>query len=131
MGLGAVGTGGFPGALGVGFAATTGGLGFAATGGGPLDAKELDGRELAGESSGVELLVGVFFHGVAEPFAAAMPGKTATGFAFAFAVRDATETFAWEDVTGVCFTPGAGGGALDLGGGGGAGAAAFGGTSSM
>lgn len=101
-GLEAVGTGGFPGALGVGLAptgggfaptgglaATTGGLGLAATGGGALPAIELDGRELAGESSGVELVpVTVFFQGVAEPLAGAIPGKTATGLALALAATE-------------------------------------------
>lgn len=85
LGLEAVGIGGFPGTLGAGLAPTTGGLGFAATGGGGLDASELEGLELAGESSVPE---GVFFQGVAEPLEGAIPGNTDTGFADGLASTD-------------------------------------------
>lgn len=81
-----------------------------ATGGGGLLAKELDGLELAGESSEG---VAAFFQGVADPFAAAIPGKTETGLAEAFA-----ET---ADGTGLGAAGAAG---VFRGGGGGAGAAA-------
>jgi len=85
VGRGAVGIPGFP--LGVGFAATTGaGLGLFATGGGGFAARELPGRELAGESLDA---VGVFFHGVADPFAGAMPGNADTGLADASAITGA------------------------------------------
>lgn len=105
MGLGALGTGGLPGTLGAGFDARAGGGGFglAATGGGGLGAEELDGRELSEDSAADN----VFFQGVADPFAGPMPGKTETGFAFALAVTDWTETLA---AVGVCFAAGAGGG---------------------
>lgn len=120
-GRGAEGTGGFPpaaltGATG-GLAPTAGGLGlFAIEGGGGLDAKALEGLDPDGELS--ELAAATFFQGVADPFAAAIPGNTDTGFAFAFAVTGAAGG------AGAAF----GGGAF-LGGGGGA-AGADGGTSS-
>lgn len=119
-GRGAEGTGGFPptalGARG-GLAPTAGGLGlFAIEGGSGLDAKALDGLDPDGELS--ESAAGAFFQGVADPFAAAIPGNTETGFAFAFAITDAA------GATGAAF----GGGAFLGGGGGAAGAAA--GTSS-
>ena len=91
MGLGAEGTGGFPPTVGLGpgglggapgLAATGGGFGFAATGGG-VPAMELDGLELAGVLSDEPPfeIAGVFFHGAADPLAAAMPGNTETGLA--------------------------------------------------
>lgn len=90
VGRGALGTGGLPGTLGApGLLATGGaGLGLDATGGGGFVAIELPGLELAGESLDDEA-VGVFFHGVADPFAAPIPGKTDTGFAEASAVTGA------------------------------------------
>jgi hypothetical protein len=89
VGRGALGTGGFPGTLGAGLLPTGGvGFGLVATGGGGFGASELPGRELAGESSDDDA-VGVFFHGVADPLAAAMPGKTDTGLADALAVTGA------------------------------------------
>ena len=82
-GRGAAGIGGFPPTAG--FAPTAGGFGLAAAGGGgTLEANELEGRELAGESSELE---GVFFQGVADPLLGAIPGKTETGFADAFAAE--------------------------------------------
>lgn len=117
-GLGAEGTAGLPPIWGVipGLAPTGGGLGFVATGGGGLEAKELEGRELAGELSP---LAGAFFQGVADPLALAIPGKTETGFADGLAAT----------AEGVILAVGAG--ALLRGGGGGAaGAASSGGTSS-
>lgn len=141
-GLGAVGTGGFapptagglgaPGLLVKGGGA---GLGFEPTGGGGgFPASELPGRELAG----VTWLDGAgdFFHGVAEPFEGAIPGKTATGFADAFAVTGFGTILGAAGAAGAAGIlgppPPAGGGG---GGGGGGGAAAafgfgLGGTSS-
>lgn len=84
-GRGAVGTGGFAptfgGAPAEGFAATGGGaFGFAARGG--LGAAALASLDVAGILSFDESVAeAVRFHGAAEPFAAAIPGKTATGFA--------------------------------------------------
>lgn len=72
--------GGFGGAPG--FAPTGGGFGLAATGGGGLLARELEGLEVAGVLSDEPLgAPGVFFHGVADPFDGAIPGKTETGLA--------------------------------------------------
>ncbi len=122
LGLEAVGIGGFPGIFGAGFAATTGGLGLAARGGGALPANALEGREFPGESSGVDDEVDTcFFHGVADPFEAAIPGKTETGLAEALAVTECNEALVAG--TGACFAAGAEGGARARGGGGGAGAA--------
>lgn len=69
-----------------GFAPTGGGagFGFAPTGGGAGLLMVLDGRDDAGELS--LDAAGVFFHGAALPFAAAIPGKTDTGFAEALAL---------------------------------------------
>lgn len=119
-GLGAEGTAGLPPTLGAipGFAPMGGvGLGLVATGGGGFEANELEGRELAGE---LLSLAGAFFQGVAEPLAAAMPGKTETGFAEGLAVTAEGVNLAAAGV-----------GTLLRGGGGGAGGAAgCGGTSS-
>lgn len=121
-GRGAVGIGGLPGALGAGLPPGGVGFGLAATGGAAgLFANELPGRDGAGELS-VDS-VGVFFHGVADPLAGAIPGKTEIGFAEAFAVTDCTGTFA------AGLEAAAGGGRV-RGGGGGAAATGFGGTSS-
>lgn len=121
VGLLAVGIGGLAapglaptaGGLGAaGFPATGEGLGLDATGGGTLPAA---GAGFAAFEAGA---LG-FFHGVADPFAGAIPGNTDTGFADASAV------------TGVAATLGVGVGAgRVLGGGGGAAGAALGGTSS-
>lgn len=78
-------------------------------------ANELEGLELPEESS----VDGVFFHGVAEPFAGTIPGKTETGFA---------DTLAVSDWTGILAAACAG--ARFRGGGGGAAGLAFGGASS-
>ena len=121
-GLGAEGTGGLPGTFGGGFAAIGGaGFGFAAIGGGGFEPTVLEGLENPFESETAE---GVFFQGVEEPLAAAIPGNTETGFADASAATDfGTAAFA---------AAGAGGGGTTLGarggGGGGAGAAASFGT---
>ena len=123
-GLGAEGTGGFPGIFGGGFAAIGGtGFGFAAIGGGGFEPTVLGGLEDPFES---ETADGVFFQGVADPFAAAIPGNTETGFADASAATD----FGTAALTAA--GAGAGGTALGArgGGGGGAGAAASFGTSS-
>lgn len=126
-GLGAVGTGGLP---GFGFAATGGGagLGFVATAGG-LGANELPGRELAGVlSADASVAAAVFFHGVADPFAGIIPGKTDTGLAWTSAAKDFTGVG-----DGFVVAPDEGGvgcGRRAGGGGGGGVAALFGGTSS-
>lgn len=122
-GLDAVGMGGLPGALGApGLLATggAGGLGLLATGGGGgLPARALAGRELTGELSSEPLDADtVFFQGVAEPFAAAMPGKTDTGLAETSAEICFGTTFG-PGATEVLFAPAPGGG-------GGGAAAAFG-----
>jgi hypothetical protein len=124
-GRGAVGTGGLPGILGAGFAATGGAVGFglAATGGGGLPARELPGRELAGDSEGEAEAGVVFFQGAADPFAGTIPGNTETGFALTSAEIDDTATLAAEGID--LGTAGPGGDTL-RGGGGGAGAAAAG-----
>lgn len=116
VGRGALGTGGLPGTLGAGLLAMGGaGLGLLATGGGGFGASELPGRELAGESPDDDA-VGVFFHGVADPFAAAMPGNTDIGLADASAITGAPRA--------VLFAAGfAGTGRLRAGGGGAASAA--------
>lgn len=106
------------------------GLGFDATGG--LGASALPGRELVGVVSldpFVAAVVAVFFHGVAEPFDGAMPGKTAIGFAEGSAEMDFGAALAAGAAgvteTGRRFAGGGGGG------GGGTGAAlGFGGMSS-
>jgi len=90
-GLGAVGTGGFPGIFGaVGLDATGGGgAGFFPTGGAGgagFVPTELDGREVAGVVP-VDA-AGALFHGAAAPLEGAIPGNTDTGFAEASAVRD-------------------------------------------
>jgi hypothetical protein len=118
-GLGAAGTGGLPGIFGApGFAANGGatGFGLTATGGGAFPvANELPGRELAAELSPNPLEEGVFFHGVADPFAGPIPGKTDTGFALTSADTDLTIRFGalgvegWlidveADAEGVCGT---------------------------
>jgi hypothetical protein len=85
-GRGALGTGGFaPAGGGIpGFAPGAGGFGLApgAGGGAGLLPITLDGRELSSDAAGD------FFHGVAEPLDGAIPGKTDTGLADAFAVSD-------------------------------------------
>jgi len=113
IGREAVGIGGFPGFVALGLAARGGAVGFGlvATGGGGFLAKELDGREFAGEPS-EEI---VFFQGVAEPFPGTIPGKTETGLADASAVKDCATGL--EAADGVGFM--AAGGATDLLGGGG------------
>jgi hypothetical protein len=115
--------GGFP-PLTAGLAATGGaGLGFVATGGGDLAAAGLPGREPAGLESLSALWV-AFFHGAAEPFAGAIPGKTETGLALASGATDLTTSAA------ALFAAGVGMGRR-AGGGGGAGTSfGFGGTSS-
>ena len=55
-------------------------MGLLATGGG-------GGREVAGEDPFVPVGA-VFFHGAADPFAAAIPGNTDTGFAMGSAPMD-------------------------------------------
>jgi hypothetical protein len=141
----AVGTGGLPGALDVPGLLAIGGAGgfglFATGGGGGFPARELAGRELAGVLSLEDPLVAagtVFFQGVAEPFAGAIPGKTDIGLAEASAATDFGNTFAAGaaeaagagGTTEARFTPapvpGGGGG----GGGGATAAFGFGGTSS-
>lgn len=90
-GRGAEGTGGLPGTFGAGLEPTAGGAGgfglLAIGGGAGLLPITLDGLELDGESS-AEDAAGDFFQGAADPFADAIPGNTATGLAFAFALRD-------------------------------------------
>ncbi len=117
--------GGFPGALGApGFAPTGGGLGLLAkAGGGGLFPSTLEGLEEPGESS--DVAADDFFQGVADPFPAAIPGKTETGFAEAFAVTDCAGNF-----VAAVGAFGAAGAGLARGGGGGAAGAAVGGTSS-
>jgi len=144
-GLEAVGTGGLPGAAfgaPVGFGATGGGgAGFfpiGGAGGGGFAPTVLDGREgvvPADRACGL-------FHGAAVPLDGAMPGKTDTGFAEAFAVMDcswilgcgvgAGAVVGFEATTGAA---GRAGGRRAVGGGGGGGGGAgatfgFGGTSS-
>lgn len=106
----------FRGAGGAGLA-PTGGFGLVASGGpGGLISSELEGRETGAEAADA---VGVFFHGVADPFEGPMPGNTATGLLEASADIELTKDF------------GAAGAAGRLGGGGGDGAGvALGGTSS-
>ena len=88
MGRGALGMGGLAGGFETpGLEATGGGLGLFATGGAGLFAKELEGREDAGELSAVAALA-VLFQGAADPLEDAIPGKTAIGFAEASAVTD-------------------------------------------
>ena len=141
MGLGAEGTGGFPPTVGLapggfggapGLAATGGGFGFAATGGG-LPAMELDGLELAGVLSN-ELsfeIAGVFFHGAADPLAAAMPGNTETGLADESADIALMPTFGIAGTALGAAGAGAEGGGRRFGGGGGPAAAlGLGGTNS-
>lgn len=101
-----------------GLAPATGGLGLVATGGGGFDASELDGREFAGELSFVSDVD--FFHGAADPLAAAIPGKTEIGLALGFAVLAA----------GVGLEAAETGGTFRGGGGGAGGAAGSGATSS-
>lgn len=114
-----------PGIFGGGFAAIGGaGFGFAAIGGGGFEPTVLEGLEDPFESDTAD---GVFFQGVADPFAAAIPGNTDTGFADASAAIDLGMA--------ALIAAGAGGGGTALGargggGGGGAGAAASFGTSS-
>lgn len=74
-----MGIGGLPAAFGAGAGlAATGGFGLVAIGGpGGLISVELEGREAGAEE--VADAVGVFFHGVAEPFEGPMPGKIAIG----------------------------------------------------
>ena len=133
VGRAAVGTGGLAGAFGApGFAPTGGGVVFGfepIEGGGGLPASELDGLEVVGVLLDDPVLaVAVFFHGAADPFPAAIPGNTATGFALAFAATDLTGTD--EPLLGFG-AAGAAGGARRAGGGGAAGAAlGFGGISS-
>jgi hypothetical protein len=108
-----------------------------ATGGGGFDATGGTGREAA---SVLLSELAVFFHGAADPLAAAIPGKTATGLAFALAVRGVVEIgaliggFAAEVTAGGLGAGGAAGAASagrPRGGGGGTGAAlGFGGISS-
>lgn len=121
-GLAAAGTGGLAatgppptagGLGGAGFAATGGGLGLEATGGGALVPVGVDLPEVS------DIGVLGFFHGAADPLAAAMPGNTGTGFAEALAAT----------VVGAILGVGVGTGRV-LGGGGGAAGAALGGTSS-
>lgn len=115
-GRGAVGMGGFadPFAETLGFTGITGGFGLAATGGGGLDPIAELGRELAGVVSTGE----GFFHGVADPLEACIPGNTDIG------LDDASATTGVRDIFGA----GVGAG-RDLGGGGGA-ETTLGGTSS-
>ena len=105
--------GAFGGAGGVGLVAT-GGFGLLAIGGADgLISSELEGREAGAEA------LGIFFHGVDDPFEGPMPGKTATSLLDASADTDPAKGF------------GAATDAGRLGGGGGAGAgAALGGTTS-
>lgn len=124
MGLGAVSTGGFaPGTFGFAETGGAGGFGFAATGGGVLPPTVLEGREDAGvASSEAEVFATTFFfHGAADPFAAAIPGNTATGFAPASAVTECNEGLGVDRVAlaagraGGLRPPGRGGGVLSLG----------------
>lgn len=89
-----------------------GGFGlFAIGGGGGLPASALAGRELAGVLAFDEPFVAVdavFFHGAAEPFAAAMPGKTDTGLACMSAEMDLGMIFA-AGATGATGAAGAAG----------------------
>jgi hypothetical protein len=145
-GLEAVGTGGFLGApFGAiaGFGATGGGgAGFFPIGGagGGFAPTVLDGREVVGVVP-ADRACGLF-HGAAVPLDGAIPGKTDTGFAEAFAVMDcswilgcgvgAGAVVVFEATTGAA---GGAGGRRAVGGGGGAGGGAgaafgFGGTSS-
>lgn len=91
-------------------------MGFVATGGGGFPASELPGLEFPGESLDA---VGVFFHGVEDPFAGPMPGKTDTGFADASAVKGEARTVLVAVAAGL-----AGTGRLRAGGGGAAAAGA-------
>lgn len=130
LGRAAVGTGGLPptGGLGApGFEPTGGGgagLGFVPTGGGGF-------APVAGVP--FELEAASFFHGVAEPFEGAIPGKTETGFADALAATGfggaALTPAGFAASGGFAAPPGVG---LAGGGGGGGAATAFGlrGTSS-
>lgn len=143
VGLGAEGTGGFPPTIGFppgglggapGLAATGGGFGFAATGGGGLPAMELGGLELAGvlfEEPPFEA-AGVFFHGAADPLAAAIPGNTETGLAEESADTALIPTFETAGAAlGAAGAADAEGGGRRFGGGGGAATAlGFGGTNS-
>ena len=105
------------------------GLGFAANGGG-FGAATLPGLEVVGvllcDESAADA---VLFHGAADPFEGAIPGKTATGFADGSAETDLSPALSAAGAAG-----GAGVARLAAGGGGGGGggAAAFGlgGTSS-
>lgn len=141
MGRGAVGTGGLPGIFGgaPGLAATggAGGFGLVATGGGGpgLLPIVLDGRDPIGvvppeESSPPEEML--FFHGAAEPLEGAIPGKTDTGLAEAFAATDLRAAaegvgFPGAAAAGAEGAAGdAGGGRRAAGGGGGGGAATLG-----
>ena len=77
---------------GFGLAASGGGAGFGlvATAGG-FGARELPGRELAGDDSfDACAVLAFFFQGAAVPFAGIIPGKTETGLAFMSAARDFT-----------------------------------------
>jgi hypothetical protein len=100
-GRGADGTGGLPGGFVTPGLAPTGGgaaLGFIPTGGGGgFPASELVGLELAAAGSDDEPFVAaVFFHAVADPLPAIMPGNTATGLADASAATDFASTFDTE-----------------------------------
>ena len=100
-------------------------MGFAASGG--FGAAALAGLDVGGVLSFDPAVAAdaVRFHGAAEPFAAAIPGNTATGFADGSAATDLSPTF------GAAAAAAAGGGAgvgrlpAGGGGGGGGGAAAF------
>lgn len=107
-------------------------MGFAAIGGG-LCAMELPGRDDAGVLSEEDSAVDAFrFQGAADPFPAAIPGNTATGFAEASARWDLRAPL--PPTLGAAGAAGAAGiGRLPAGGGGGGGGAAalgLGGTSS-
>jgi len=123
-------TSGFGGALG--FAATGGGLGLFAIGGGGLAAMELEGRELGGVLFDEPLLVaaGVFFQGVADPLAGAIPGKTDTGLADESAAMGLTGILGEDTARVVDAAAGIEGGGRRLGGSGAATALGFEGTSS-
>lgn len=122
----AVGTGGLPGTPGLLAIGGGPGLGFAATGGG-FEAIAPPGLDAAGVASAEEPFVAVEvvrFHGAADPLAAAIPGKTATGFAEGSA-ETAFAAAVGTTEGGRLFAGGGGGG-----GGGASAALGFGGTSS-
>ena len=104
-------------------------MGFEATGGGGLCPIALTGREVAGlESLESDAVATFFFQGVADPFAGIIPGKTATGLAWASAVTDDRGAFGvGRAVEGA---EGAAGGLRPAGRGGGAGLLGFAGASS-